>query len=55
LDVFTDTQSDNICVWEVWDSRSLWDAHMINDRSKAWQKVAPAYVEGETIKVMDAL
>jgi hypothetical protein len=28
---------------------------MVNDRSKAWQKVAPAYVQGETIKVMDAI
>ena len=55
LDIYADTESENIYVWEVWDSRPQWDAHMVNDRSKAWQKVAPAYVEGETIKVMDAL
>jgi (4S)-4-hydroxy-5-phosphonooxypentane-2,3-dione isomerase len=55
LEVFVDTQSENICVWEVWTNRPLWDAHMVNDRSKAWQKVAPAYVQGETIKVMDSI
>lgn len=55
LDIYLDTQSENICVWEVWTNRQLWDEHMVNDRSKAWQKVAPAYVEGETIKVMDSL
>jgi quinol monooxygenase YgiN len=56
LEIFTDTQNENkVCVWEIWSNRPLWDAHMVNDASKAWQQVAPAFVNGEKITVMDAI
>jgi hypothetical protein len=33
----------------------LWDAHMVNDASAAWQGVAKEFVNGEKITVMDAI
>ena len=56
LEIFTDSQSPNqVCVWEVWTNRALWDAHMVNAASAAWQKVAADYVNGEKITVMDSV
>jgi quinol monooxygenase YgiN len=51
-----DTQNENqVCVWEVWTNRPLWDAHMVNEASKAWQKIASEFVNGEKITVMDSI
>ena len=56
LEILLDTKDDNrVCVWEVWTNRELWDAHMVNDASKAWQKVAAEFVKGEKITVMDLM
>jgi quinol monooxygenase YgiN len=56
LEIFTDSQDPNqVCVWEVWTNRSLWDAHMVNDASAAWQKIASEYVNGEKITVLDSI
>jgi autoinducer 2-degrading protein len=56
LEIFTDTNNPNqVCVWEVWTNRQLWDAHMVNDASAAWQGVAEEFVNGEKITVMDAI
>jgi len=56
LEIFTDLHSPNqVCVWEVWTNRALWDAHMVNAASAAWQKVAADYVNGEKITVMDSI
>jgi len=56
LEILIDTQNENqVCVWEIWTNRQLWDAHMVNDASAAWQKVAAEYVNGEQITVMDAV
>ena len=56
LEIFTDSQDSNqVCVWEVWTNRALWDAHMVNDASAAWQKIASEYVNGEQITVMDSI
>jgi quinol monooxygenase YgiN len=56
LEIFTDSQSPNqVCVWEVWTNRALWDAHMVNAASAAWQKVASEFVNGEKITVMDSI
>jgi quinol monooxygenase YgiN len=56
LEIFTDTNNPNqVCVWEVWTNRQLWDAHMVNDASAAWQGVAKEFVNGEKITVMDAI
>lgn len=56
LEIFIDSQSPNqVCVWEVWTNRALWDAHMVNAASAAWQKVAADYVNGEKITVMDSI
>ena len=56
LEIFTNTDDPNsVCVWEVWSNRPLWDAHMVNDASKAWQQVAAPFVNGEKITVMDAI
>ena len=56
LEIFTDLQSPNqVCVWEVWTNRALWDAHMVNAASAAWQKVASEFVNGEKITVMDSI
>jgi quinol monooxygenase YgiN len=56
LEIFIDSQSPNqVCVWEVWTNRALWDAHMVNAASAAWQKVAADYVVGEKITVMDSI
>jgi len=56
LEILLDTKDDNrVCVWEVWRNRELWDAHMVNDASKAWQKAAADFVNGEKITVMDLM
>ena len=56
LEIFTDSQDPNqVCVWEVWTNRALWDAHMVNDASAAWQKIASEYVNGEKITVLDSI
>ena len=56
LEIFTDSQSPNqVCVWEVWTNRALWDAHMVNVASAAWQKVASEFVNGEKITVLDSI
>lgn len=56
LEIFFDTNNENqVCVWEVWTNRELWDAHMVNDASKAWQKIAAEFVNGEKITVMDSI
>ena len=54
LQVLTVPTSDTkVCVWEIWTTQADWDSHMVNDNSKAWQLVAPAFVHGEKITVMD--
>jgi len=56
LELFVDTKVANrVCVWEIWRDRASWDVHMVNDASKAWQKTAAEFVNGEKITVMDAL
>ena len=56
LEIFPDSQDSNqVCVWEVWTNRALWDAHMVNDASAAWQKIASEYVNGERITVLDSI
>lgn len=56
IDIYQDTQKpDTVNVWEIWRDRPAWDAHMVNSNSKAWQAIAPEYVFGETITVMDSL
>jgi hypothetical protein len=56
LEIYRNTQKeDELNVWEIWRDRPAWDAHMVNESSKAWQKVAPEYVFGETIAVMKTL
>jgi autoinducer 2-degrading protein len=56
LEIYKDTQKENVVnVWEIWSDRPSWDAHMVNENSKAWQSVAKDLVFGETITVMDAL
>jgi (4S)-4-hydroxy-5-phosphonooxypentane-2,3-dione isomerase len=55
LEIFRDTQDESrVCVWEIWSDRPSWDAHMVIDHSKAWQKEAPQYVFGEKITVMES-
>lgn len=56
LEIFTSSQSANqVCVWEVWRNRALWDVHMANEASTAWQKIASEYVNGEQITVLDSI
>ena len=56
IDIYRDTQKENVVnVWEIWSDRPSWDAHMVNENSKAWQAVAKDLVFGETITVMDSL
>ena len=56
IDIYRDTQKENVVnVWEIWSDRSSWDAHMINENSKAWHSIAKDLVFGETITVMDSL
>jgi quinol monooxygenase YgiN len=56
LEIFTDVGDPNqVCVWEVWTNRQLWDAHMVNDASAAWQGIAKEFVNAEKITVMDAI
>ena len=56
LEFFTDSEDANqVCVWEVWTTRALWDAHMSNAASAAWQKIASEFVNGEQITVLDSI
>ena len=56
LEIFADSQNVNqVCVWEVWTNRVLWDAHMVNAASAAWQKVAAEYVNGEKITILESI
>ena len=56
IDIYRETQKENVVnVWEIWSDRPSWDAHMVNDNSKAWQAVAKDLVFGETITVMDSI
>jgi (4S)-4-hydroxy-5-phosphonooxypentane-2,3-dione isomerase len=56
LEIFTNLQNENqVCVWEVWRNRALWDAHMVNEASATWQKIAVDYVNGEQISVLDSI
>ena len=56
IDIYRDIDKENVVnVWEIWSDRPSWDAHMVNENSKAWQGVAKDLVFGETITVMDAL
>ena len=56
LEIFTDSEDANqVCVWEVWTNRALWDAHMSNAASAAWQKIASEFVNGEKITVLDSI
>jgi quinol monooxygenase YgiN len=56
IDIHRDIDKENVVnVWEIWSDRPSWDAHMVNENSKAWQVVAKDLVFGETITVMDQL
>ena len=56
LELYRNTQKEDVLnVWEIWSDRPAWDAHMVNESSKAWQTVAPEYVFGESITVMKTL
>jgi quinol monooxygenase YgiN len=56
IDIYRDTQEpDVVNVWEIWSDRPSWDAHMVNENSKAWQSVAQDLVFGEKITVMAQL
>ena len=56
LEIYRNTQKEDVLnVWEIWSDRPDWDAHMVNENSKAWQKVAANYVFGESITVMKNL
>ena len=53
LEIYRNSDSENcVHVWEIWSSRSSWDAHMANETSRAWREVAAEYVLGEKITVM---
>lgn len=54
IEIFTNASNGNLVhVWEVWSNRKLWDAHMANEASKAWQDIASAFVLGEKITIMN--
>ena len=56
LEIFTNTQNpDQVCVGDGWTNRTLWDAHLANAASAAWQKIAVEYVNGEQITVLDSI
>jgi autoinducer 2-degrading protein len=56
LEIFINSQNENqVCVWEVWRNRALWDAHMANEASAAWQRIAVKYVNSEQITVLDSI
>ena len=56
LTLLEDTQHENtICVWEVWRDRPAWDAHMVVEHSKIWQKEAPEFVASEEITILNAI
>jgi quinol monooxygenase YgiN len=42
-------------VWEVWRDRPAWDAHMVIEHSKVWQKDAPEFVASEEILILGAI
>ena len=56
IEPYLDTQVENkICVLETWRDRTSWDAHMVNDSSKAWQQIAPQFVVGEKITILKSI
>ena len=56
IDIYRNIQKENVVnVWEIWSDRQSWDAHMVNDNSKAWQVKAKELVIGESITIMDQL
>jgi quinol monooxygenase YgiN len=56
LTLLEDKQHENtICVWEVWRDRPAWDAHMVIEHSKIWQKDAPEFVASEAITILSAI
>ena len=56
IDIYRDTHKEGVVnVWEIWSDRPSWDAHMVNENSKAWQALAKDLVIGESITVMDQL
>jgi (4S)-4-hydroxy-5-phosphonooxypentane-2,3-dione isomerase len=48
-------QADVVHVHETWTDRAAWDAHMANENSASWEKVAAEYVFGETIAILNRL
>jgi len=48
-------QADVVHVYETWNTRAAWDAHMANENSAAWKRNASEYVFGETIAVLNKL
>ena len=53
LEVYRNAQKEDVLnVWEIWSDRLAWDAHMVNESSRAWQAIAPNYVFDESITVM---
>jgi quinol monooxygenase YgiN len=53
LEIYRNSDNENrVHVWEIWSSRSSWDAHMANEASRAWREIAAEYVVSEKITVM---
>ena len=48
-------QADVVHVYETWNNRAAWDAHMTNENSVTWKKISSEYVFGETIAVLNKL
>jgi quinol monooxygenase YgiN len=48
-------QADVVHVYETWTDRTSWDAHMANENSAAWQKIAADFVFGESIAILNKL
>ena len=48
-------QADVVHVYETWTDRASWDAHMSNDNSATWQKIAADLVFGEHIAILNKL
>lgn len=56
IDIFAEGDNENqVHLWEVWNNRAAWDAHMSNANSAAWKEVAHDLVNGETIKVLRSI
>ena len=54
LEIFRNSDHENtVHVWEIWRDRDSWDAHMVNDASRAWREIAAEDVLGEKITVMN--